>query len=102
MLKQVISAFLLFVILVNATGCIVTSPYDRHHSRLPRPHAMMRRPRPVKSGSRYGFTFNPFGYSSSQSIEHWRAHRGSKMARTKVWPQRFVPHSHMIRVRYNR
>ncbi len=100
--KKLIGLFIVLLILLQASSCVVTTPYDRHSSRLPRPHAMMRRPHAVKSSSRYSWSWNPFGYSSSQSREHWPRHHGERINRVKNWPHKYVPHPHFYKVKYYR
>lgn len=102
MRNKLIQAALLFMLMLEIASCIVTTPYDRHASRMARPHSMMRRPRPVKANSRYSWSWNPFGYSSSQSREHWPHHHGERIARSKRWPRHYVPHPHYYKVKYRR
>ena len=97
--KKLIGFFL--VLFVFLQSCVVTTQYDRHSSRMPRPYKLMRRPHPVKSNSRYSWSWNPFGGSSSQSREHWPRHHGERINRTKRWPRHYVPHPHYYKVKYH-
>jgi hypothetical protein len=93
MKKKLAAAVLLVAFLANMTGCIVSTQYD-HHYHMSRPHAMMRRPHPVRERAGYMFAWSPFGGSSSSHREHWPRQHGSRYNRTKVWPKRYVVHPH--------